>query len=277
VCCIAFGTGCLAFGLVGPSPTPSGAYTVTRPFSPSTLAAPPASSTTLPSQPAVPTSSTTADGGNLVPVPQGDLPSNVVDPSLVATAVVPSLPLYQSPGSPTPEGSMPNPNYLGAKLVVLVTAIQGSWVQAYIPERPNEFTAWVPAADLSMSTVPCHIAIGIGAHKLVLYCNNAPVYEAPVATGALDSPTPTGSFFVAYIVQVTDPGGPYGPYALGTSDFSNTYFSFDGGPGQVGIHGTDQPWVIGSSASHGCVRLNNNDITDLAQQVVPGTPVEISA
>ena len=49
---------------------------------------------------------------------------------------------------------------------------------------------------------------------------------------------------------------------MGTSAFSNTYYSFDGGPGQVGIHGTNQPWVIGSYASHGCVRLPNNAITD---------------
>jgi len=43
----------------------------------------------------------------------------------------------------------------------------------------------------------------------------------------------------------------------------------------VGIHGTDEPWVVGSYASHGCVRLRNSDITTLAGLVVPGTPVEI--
>jgi hypothetical protein len=217
------------------------------------------------------------DGGRTVTLSQVGLPSQVIDPSDVATVLVPTLPLYASPGAASPEGTMANPNYLGAKLVLLVTAFQGGWIQAYIPERPNEFTAWVPLSDVAISTVPCHIAIGIGAHKLVLYCNNAPVFEAPVATGAPGSPTPTGSFYVAYIVKLTDPGGPYGPYALGTSAFSNTYYSFEGGPGQVGIHGTDQPWVIGSYASHGCVRLNNNDITTLAQQVEPGTPVEISS
>jgi len=109
----------------------------------------------------------------------------------------------------------------------------------------------------------------------VLYCNNAPVFSAPIASGASDSPTPTGSYFVAYVVRVTDPSGPYGPWAMGTSDFSDTYYSFEGGPGQIGIHGTDQPWVIGSYASHGCIRLDNQDIAELAPQVLPGTPVEI--
>ena len=203
------------------------------------------------------------------------VPSNITDPSEIATSQVATLPLYAAPGAPTAKGTLPIRNYLGAHLVLLVTAIQGDWIQAYIPERPNEATAWVPLADVSLSTVPCHIVIAISAHLLTLYCNNAAVFQTPVATGAPNSPTPTGSFFVAYIVKLTDPGDVYGPYALGLSAFSNTYFSFDGGPGQIGIHGTNQPWVIGSYASHGCVRLPNAAITTVAQRIAPGTPVEI--
>ena len=176
---------------------------------------------------------------------------------------------------PPPTGALPIHNYLGAHLVLLVTAQQGGWVQGYVPERPNEATAWFPLADVTLSTVPCHIVIGIAAHLLTLYCNNAPTFQTTVATGAPNSPTPTGSFFVAYMVKLTDPGDVYGPYAFGTSAFSNTYYSFEGGPGQIGIHGTNQPWVIGTYASHGCVRLPNAAITTVAQQIVPGTPVEI--
>ncbi len=212
----------------------------------------------------------------VAPVPlNSGVVAPITDPSVVATVQVPSLPLSPSPGAPAVK-SLANPNYLGAIVVLLVTGIQADWVQAYIPIRPNETTAWFPASDVTLSFAPCHIAIGIGAHKLVLYCGNTQVFTAPVATGAPDSPTPTGTYFVAYIVKLTDPGDAYGPYALGTSAFSNTYFSFEGGPGQVGIHGTNQPWVIGSYASHGCVRLNNGDITALAQQIVPGTPVVIA-
>jgi lipoprotein-anchoring transpeptidase ErfK/SrfK len=201
--------------------------------------------------------------------------SNITDPSVVATALVRSVPLYPSPGGSTPARTIANPNYLGATDVFLVTGSQDGWVQAYVPERPNETTAWIPAADVSISLVPDHIVVHLGARQLTLYHDNVAVFEAPVAPGEPSSPTPTGSYYVAYIVKLTDPGDAYGPYALGTSAFSNTYYSFDGGPGQVGIHGTDQPWVIGSYASHGCVRLRNSDIVALAQQVVPGTPVEI--
>jgi lipoprotein-anchoring transpeptidase ErfK/SrfK len=215
---------------------------------------------------------------HVVPAVPGVLnssPSNVSDPSVIATAVVPTLPLYSAPNAPAPVRTLANPNYLGAPLVLLVTGYQDGWVQAYVPMRPNESVAWIPAADVSISFVTEHIVISLGARTLTLYRNNVPVFQTPIAPGAPSSPTPTGSFFVAYVVRVTDAGSAYGPYAMGTSAFSNTYYSFEGGPGQVGIHGTNQPWVIGSYASHGCVRLRNDAITTLATQVDPGTPVEI--
>jgi lipoprotein-anchoring transpeptidase ErfK/SrfK len=51
--------------------------------------------------------------------------------------------------------------------------------------------------------------------------------------------------------------------------------SFGGGPGQIGLHGTDDAASIGSAASHGCVRMTNDDITALAQLLPLGTPITI--
>jgi lipoprotein-anchoring transpeptidase ErfK/SrfK len=42
-----------------------------------------------------------------------------------------------------------------------------------------------------------------------------------------------------------------------------------------GIHGTDHPETIGHAASHGCVRLRNEDIEKLYDMVPVGTPVYI--
>jgi lipoprotein-anchoring transpeptidase ErfK/SrfK len=42
-----------------------------------------------------------------------------------------------------------------------------------------------------------------------------------------------------------------------------------------GIHGTDHPETIGRAASHGCVRLRNEDIEKLYEMVPVGTPVFI--
>ncbi len=213
----------------------------------------------------------------LVTVPPETVgPTQVIDdPSTVATAIVSSVPLYSSPDDSAPFRSMASPNYLGAPLVLLVAATQDGWVKAYVPIRPNGSMAWIPAADVVLSSVQEHILVDLAARRLTLYSGNEAVFQVPVAPGAPRSPTPTGMFFVTYIVRLTDPGGPYGPYALGLSGFSDTYFSFEGGPGQIAIHGTDDPSVIGSDSSNGCIRLRNADVAALAKMVPWGIPVEI--
>lgn len=41
------------------------------------------------------------------------------------------------------------------------------------------------------------------------------------------------------------------------------------------IHGTNQENLIGTPASHGCVRMRNTDIVELYDRIPKGTPVEI--
>ena len=171
--------------------------------------------------------------------------------------------------------TLSNPNAQGAALNLLVASTQGSWVQVYLPVRPNGSEGWVPSADVTFSFDPYRITVSVVARQLNLYEGDSLLFQAPVAVGAPSAPTPLGSFFVTAVYQLTDPQDVYGPYALGLSAFSDIYASFDGGPGQVAIHGTNQPWVIGGYASHGCVRLDNQNITRLATTVPAGTPVTI--
>ena len=200
-----------------------------------------------------------------------------LSPATVATASAPSVPLYSAPGAPAPDGSLANPNELGAPLVLVALATEGEWIYVSLPQRPNESAAWVPASDVTLSQDPDRIVVSLGARVLTLYDAGAAVFQTSIAPGAPSSPTPTGTFYVTEVLKLDDPNTAYGPYALGTSAFSNTYYAFDGGPGQVAIHGTNQPWLIGGYASHGCIRLTNAAIAVLAQQVHPGTPVEIDA
>lgn len=44
----------------------------------------------------------------------------------------------------------------------------------------------------------------------------------------------------------------------------------------VGIHGTGAPWSRGHRASHGCIRLSNQDILELAPMARPGMPIIIT-
>jgi len=50
---------------------------------------------------------------------------------------------------------------------------------------------------------------------------------------------------------------------------------FLGGPGQRGLHGTADRSSVGQAASHGCLRLQNDDIVELAGLLPLGTPIEI--
>jgi lipoprotein-anchoring transpeptidase ErfK/SrfK len=67
----------------------------------------------------------------------------------------------------------------------------------------------------------------------------------------------------------------YGPSACGLSAYSEVLTSFGAGPGQIGLHGTDDAASIGTAASHGCIRMSNEDIATLAGLLPLGTPITI--
>jgi lipoprotein-anchoring transpeptidase ErfK/SrfK len=46
--------------------------------------------------------------------------------------------------------------------------------------------------------------------------------------------------------------------------------------GEYAIHGTNRPNSVGGFVSYGCVRMYNEDITDLYQRVSVGTPVVVT-
>jgi len=69
-------------------------------------------------------------------------------------------------------------------------------------------------------------------------------------------------------------GSALGPWVLATSAYSSVLQEFDGGPGQIGLHGrTGLRAPLGSAASHGCVRFPDRAIAWLARRARPGTPV----
>jgi lipoprotein-anchoring transpeptidase ErfK/SrfK len=43
----------------------------------------------------------------------------------------------------------------------------------------------------------------------------------------------------------------------------------------IGIHGTNQPWLIPGRPSHGCIRVPNAAIRRLARRMPIGTPIRI--
>jgi L,D-transpeptidase ErfK/SrfK len=45
--------------------------------------------------------------------------------------------------------------------------------------------------------------------------------------------------------------------------------------GALVIHGTPQPWTVGTRSSHGCIRMRRGDVEKLFDLVPQGTPVFI--
>lgn len=197
-------------------------------------------------------------------------------PATVADVAVSRIGIYEDMGQAEPPDSLRNPTREGLPLVFLVQQRVGDWLEVQVQVRPNMATAWVKASDVTLREVPYKIVIDVNSQHLSAYHLQDKVFDADVATGLSGTPTPTGTFFLDGIVQVTDPSGPYGPYQLSVAAFSDVLHSFGGGNGQIAIHGTNAPGAIGAPASHGCVRMANDDITRLASMVPSGTPVEIS-
>jgi hypothetical protein len=84
-----------------------------------------------------------------------------------------------------------------------------------------------------------------------------------------------GEFFVEENVRL--PGNrPGAPFALATSARSEVFQEFEGGPGQIALHGlSNVGGSLGTAMSHGCVRMANRSIIWLAKRIKPGDPVTI--
>jgi len=195
----------------------------------------------------------------------------------VAYAKGPEATVYPTPAVGNPSSTLANPNSLGAPLVFLVQSALGNWLNVLLPQRPNGANGWIQASNVRLYSDDFDVVVHLTDHILDLYQSGRLIQTHEVAVGNAASPTPTGQFYVTELVASNDPNGAYGPYAFGLSDFSNTYTEFDGGPGQIAIHGTDEPWVIGTSASHGCIRLQNSQLLVLVKVLPVGTPVTITA
>jgi hypothetical protein len=148
------------------------------------------------------------------------------------------------------------------------------WVKVRIPALPDNVSVWVDRAALGGYTVvDTHLEIDLTRLTVTLYRDGRRVFRAPAGIGTAASPTPRGHFYVRN--KLTDFASPaYGPLAFGTSARSPVLTDWPGG-GFVGIHGTDEPWLLPGRVSHGCVRLRNDDILRLGKLMPIGTPVTI--
>ncbi|MGB4593072.1 MAG: cell wall-binding repeat-containing protein, partial [Coriobacteriia bacterium] len=95
----------------------------------------------------------------------------------------------------------------------------------------------------------------------------------PIAIGRDGMETPPAVWKINAKYK-TDPSSVYGPRKMRlfrrviSGDFVKYVYT------AYAIHGTNQEWVIGTKASHGCIRMYNRDVLELYPQVPLGTLVQ---
>jgi lipoprotein-anchoring transpeptidase ErfK/SrfK len=204
-------------------------------------------------------------------------PIKVAPSSLIATLTGPT-PAYADPTTPTVLETIPA-SWSGATLALPVVAKQGQRAEVRLLQRPNGGTAWIALASASLTYTPYHLYVDLSTNRLLLYNASKLVLRAPAGLGAPQTPTPTGSYFVALFAQSPSPG--YGPFVIVTSAVADTITDWeqDGNP-MVAITGpldTEAAIVAGGGAvSRGCIRLLAADLSRL-RNVPAGTPVDVVA
>jgi lipoprotein-anchoring transpeptidase ErfK/SrfK len=181
-----------------------------------------------------------------------------------AAANVASLPIYSAPDGKVVR-SLPNPDPTinNQPLVFLVLQDKGDWLQVSLPLPPNGQTGWIRTNQVILKKNHYRVDVSRGAHQLRVYKDDKLQKTYPVAIGTADTPTPGGTYFIRVLLKPPNPNGDYGPYAYGLSGYSAVLTNFNGGTGVIGMHGTNEPQVVGHDASHGCIRMRNADVTDL--------------
>jgi lipoprotein-anchoring transpeptidase ErfK/SrfK len=173
--------------------------------------------------------------------------------------------------------TFPNPTFFGNPLVFPVVKDAGDWLEVRLPARPNGKTGWVARKAVTLSRHDAQIDINLTQRTLQARVGGVVVVDAPVTIGFDENPTPVGKFFITDIIAQSYTAGPYGPFVLATSAYSEALEKFDDGLPVVAIHGTNEPNLIGEPVSNGCIRLTNDLVTLLAEQLPPGTPVVVTA
>ena len=168
------------------------------------------------------------------------------------------------------------PTVLGVLGAQVGRDCEATWYRVQLPVKPNEATGWVRAADVRLATVRTRVLVDLSDRRVTLFRHGRPVFTTRAAIGSTATPTPTGAYYVNQRLVPSDPGGPFGPGAIGISAFSEVLTGWvQGGP--VAIHGTDRPDLLGQAVSNGCIRIENADLRRLWRDTPAGTPVVVRA
>lgn len=148
---------------------------------------------------------------------------------------------------------------------------------------PSLITPTLPALRDPARYLPqnqtIRLLLKLSHRKVYVYQGEKLIASYPVAIGRPEFPTPTGEFQVNEMIvnpswqspwtgEVEAPGadGSLGLRWIGFTEVTG---------GVIGFHGTPNVRSIGQAASHGCVRMRNEDIVKMYEYVELGTRVSV--
>jgi peptidoglycan hydrolase-like protein with peptidoglycan-binding domain len=108
------------------------------------------------------------------------------------------------------------------------------------------------------------ILVDITNKTLTVYSDGSKYHTFKVAVGKWSSRSPVGEWRIIQKLDMWD-----------GSAFGDKWMKLNVPWGNYGIHGTDKPSSIGYNASHGCIRMYNNDVNILYSWVKIGTRVKV--
>lgn len=145
-----------------------------------------------------------------------------------------------------------------------------------LPGRPNGTRGWIVQRGTRRATTFWRVRVETTRHRLLVYRRGQLIRDFAASVGKPSTPTPHGHFFVEESVRMPAESAG-GLFALALNAHSDVLRTFDGGSGQVAIHGVaNLDGAVGTASSHGCVRLADRAIRWLAGHVAPGVPVDIT-
>ncbi len=150
----------------------------------------------------------------------------------------------------------------------------GETVFVTAPDRPREG---------SVKRIEAHVRSG----QVFAYDENDRIIAVyPATIGSDDNPSPSGAHKVNGVARM--PKYTYNPKVNFQQGQNKKVLNLPSGPNNpvgtvwidlseptYGIHGTPEPTKIDKAGSHGCIRLANWDVEELAGMVKPGVTVDI--
>ena len=132
-------------------------------------------------------------------------------------------------------------------------------------------------ASATAASANTHLIVDLSNRQVDVYEGDRFKASYTIAVGQPGWETPVGSYKVLHMLRhpiwqhpitnelfLPGPSNPLGERWIGF---------WSGERSEIGFHGTNEEDLIGLAVSHGCIRMRNQDIRKLYEQVREGTPI----